>query len=106
MLARSRNNQIEKIEWCGIPVVIDNATTELIHVPPADEDPEQELEFRVTQSTAELVAEDFERYRPTLELRAANWREAKERLLREKNALQDTEENQAGFSITESKYND
>lgn len=81
-----RRHKTKSTEWCGIPVVVDDATIELIHVPEHDEDPEQELVFRVTQFTAELVAADFERSRPTLELMAANWREDKERRLREQKA--------------------
>ena len=81
--SQMREPNTQSIEWCGIPVVSDDATTELIHVSAPDEDPEQKLVFRVTRSTMELVVADFERYRPTLELMAENWREKKEELLRE-----------------------
>ena len=63
-----RKTKTKNREWCGIPVIVDDATTELIHAPPPDEDPEQELVFRATQTTVQLVSEDFERYRSTLEL--------------------------------------
>jgi len=75
--------QTQSIEWCGIPVVIDDATDELIHVSAPDADPEQKLVFRVTRSTVELVVADFERYRPTLEFMAENWQEKKDELLRD-----------------------
>lgn len=81
-----RKPKTQSTGWCSISVIVDDATVELINVPEHDEDPEQELVFRVTQTTAELVTADFERYRPTLELMAANWRDEKERLLRDQKA--------------------
>ena len=37
--------------------------------------------FLVTQSTADLVRQDFERYKPSLERMAEDWEEKKERVL-------------------------
>jgi len=42
------------------------------------DNPEQKPVFVVTQSTANLVQQDFERYRPSLERMVEDWREAKE----------------------------
>lgn len=73
-------------EWCGVPVFVDDATNDLFEMPEPDEDPGQEPVFRVTRSTAELVREDFELYRPSLERMAEDWREKKERFMRERTA--------------------
>lgn len=61
-------------------VIIDNDTTELFEMSKPDDNPEQKPVFVVTQSTANLVQRDFERYRPSLERMVEDWREAKEPL--------------------------
>ena len=66
--------------WCCVPVIIDNDTTELFEMSKPDDNPEQKPVFVVTQSTANLVQQDFERYRPSLERMVEDWREAKEPL--------------------------
>jgi hypothetical protein len=71
------------MEWCGTKVVVDDATTDLFAMPEPDADPEQEPAFRVTRSTADLVEQDFERYRPSLERMADSWREEKKRFIQE-----------------------
>ena len=72
------------MKWCDIPVIIDDATTGLFEMPAFDEDPEQHPAFLVTQSTAQLVAQEFELYRPSLERMADSWRAEKEYLMRRK----------------------
>jgi len=67
----------ENLMWCCVPVIIDNDTTELFEMSKPDDNPEQKPVFVVTQSTANLVQQDFERYRPSLERMAEDWREAK-----------------------------
>jgi molecular chaperone DnaK (HSP70) len=66
-----------------VPSVIDNDTVGLFEMPEPDDDPEQKPAFIVTQSTAELVQKDFERYKPSLERMAEDWEEKKERILSE-----------------------
>src|SRR5215210_2533106 len=44
-----------------VPGVIDNSTEGLFEMPEPDDDPEQKPVFRMTQSTADLVSQDFER---------------------------------------------
>lgn len=73
-------------EWCRVPVIIDDDTAELFHMPAPDEDAEQQPAFRVTKSTADLVSQDFARYHPSLERMVEDWREAKERVMQEKKA--------------------
>jgi hypothetical protein len=70
----------ENLMWCCVPVIIDNDTTELFEMSKPDGNPEQTPVFVVTQSTANLVQQDFERYRPSLERMVEDWREAKEPL--------------------------
>jgi hypothetical protein len=65
------------------PGVIDNSTEGLFETPEPDDDPEQKPAFLVTQSTADLVRQDFERYKPSLERMAEDWGEKKERILSE-----------------------
>jgi hypothetical protein len=67
----------------GVPAVIDNSTEGLFEMPEPDDDPEQKPAFLVTQSTADLVRQDFERYKPSLERMAEDWEEKKERVLSE-----------------------
>jgi hypothetical protein len=66
-----------------VPAVIDNSTEWLFDMPEPDDDPEQKPAFLVTQSTADLVRQDFERYKPSLERMAEDWEEKKERILSE-----------------------
>ena len=66
-----------------VPGVIDNSTEGLFEMPEPDDDPEQKPAFLVTQSTADLVRQDFERYKPSLERMAEDWEEVKERVLSE-----------------------
>jgi len=67
----------ENLSWCGVPVIIDNDTSELFEMAKPDDDPEQKPAFRVTQSTANLVGQDFERYKPSLERMAEDWHDKK-----------------------------
>jgi hypothetical protein len=66
-----------------VPGVIDNSTVGLFEMPEPDNDPEQKPAFLITQSTADLVRQDFERYRPSLERMAEDWMEKKRRILSE-----------------------
>ena len=63
----SSHRESQELGWCGVLVTIDNATTGLFEMSEPNDDPEQKPVFRVTQSTAELVRQDFERYRDALE---------------------------------------
>ena len=67
----------ENLLWCCVPVIIDNDTTELFEMSKPNDNPEQKPVFVVTQSTANLVQQDFERYEPSLERMVEDWREAK-----------------------------
>jgi len=66
-----------------VPGVIDNSTEALFEMPEHDGDPEQQPAFILTQSTADLVQQDFERYRPSLERMAEDWEGKKKRILSE-----------------------
>lgn len=66
-----------------VPAVIDNSTEGLFEMPEPDGDPEQKPAFIVTQSTADFVRQDFERYKPSLERMAEDWEEKKGRILSE-----------------------
>jgi predicted urease superfamily metal-dependent hydrolase len=66
-----------------VPAVIDNSTEGLFEMTEPDDDPEQKPAFLVTQSTADFVRQDFERYKPSLERMAEDWEEKKERVLSE-----------------------
>ena len=70
--------------WLAIPVIVDNSTVELFEMSTPDDDPEQRPAFVVTQSTADLVGQDFERYRPSLTRMLATWQEEKGRIMRAK----------------------
>jgi hypothetical protein len=70
----------ENLTWCCVSVIIDNGTTELFEMSKPDDNPEQKPFFVVTQSTANLMQQDFERYEPSLERMAEDWREAKKPL--------------------------
>ena len=70
-----------QLMWCGEPVIIDDSTVGLFEMPEPDADPEQKFAFIVTQATADLVQQDFERYKPSLEIMAKDWQEEKARVL-------------------------
>lgn len=72
---------MKQIEWCCVPVIVDDGTSELFLMPAPDEDPDQQPVFRVTQSTADLVPQDFARYKPSLQRMAEDWRVEKERVM-------------------------
>lgn len=61
-------------------VIIDNDTHELFEMSKADDDSEQKPAFLVTQSTATLVRQDFERYEPSLERVVEEWQQNKRSL--------------------------
>jgi hypothetical protein len=73
----------EQLMLGEVPGVIDNSTEGLFEMPEPDDDPDQKPAFIVTQSTADLVRQDFERYKPSLERMAEDWEEKKERVLSE-----------------------
>lgn len=66
-----------------VRAVVDNSTEWLFEMPEPDDDPEQKPAFIVTQSTADLVQQDFERYKPSLERMTEDWEEKKGRVLSE-----------------------
>ena len=70
----------DNLKWCGVSVIIDDNTHELFEMSKPDDDPEQKPAFLVTQSTANLVRQDFERYEPSLERMAEEWQEKKRSL--------------------------
>jgi hypothetical protein len=78
-------------EWCCVPVIIDNEISELFQLTSPDEDPDQQITFRVTQSTADLVPKDFNLYKPSLQRMADDWRAQKERLMQMKPAKEEEE---------------
>ncbi|MBC7933303.1 MAG: hypothetical protein H7Z38_22290 [Rubrivivax sp.] len=73
----------KNLTWGGVPGVIVESTEGLFDMPEPDDDPEQKPAFLVTQSTADLVRQEFERYEPSLERMAEDWQEKKVRLLSE-----------------------
>ena len=73
----------QEAEWCGVRVVIDDATVGLLEMSVPDSEPNQRPAFRVTSSTASLFAQDFELYMPSLVRMAHDWKEEKGRLMRE-----------------------
>lgn len=73
----------QTLNWCGVPVIIDNNTDGLFEMPELNDDLEQKPAFLVTQATADLVRPDFERYRPSLERMAEDWQEEKKQFMRE-----------------------
>lgn len=79
----------KNLSWCGVSVIIDNDTSELFEMSKPDDDPEQKPAFHVTQSTANLVQKDFERYKPSLERMTEDWHENKETLSKEKTSDQE-----------------
>jgi hypothetical protein len=76
----------KQIEWCRVPVVVDDNVVELIHMTTPNHDARQKPEFRVTEATLRLVPLDFPRYQPSLERMAAYWHEEKERQMNEARA--------------------
>ena len=74
----------DSLKWCGASVIIDDSTHELFEMSEPDDDPEQKPAFLVTQSTASLVRQDFERYAPSLERMAKEWQENKRSLSTQK----------------------
>ncbi|CAN5876663.1 hypothetical protein BH18ACI4_BH18ACI4_04640 [soil metagenome] len=77
---------MKQIEWCCVPVILDDDITELFGMSAPDEDAEQKPAFRVTGSTAHLVSQDFARYQPSLERMKEDWREAKKLVMQDKKA--------------------
>lgn len=75
-----------QINWCSVPVIVDNGTVELFEMPAPDEVADQQPAFRVTKSTSDLVTEDFARYQPSLERMASDWHEAKKRVMQDMKA--------------------
>jgi len=75
-----------KLNSCCVPVIVDDDTTELFLMPAPDEVAEQQPAFCVTESTADLVSQDFARYQPSLQRMAEDWREAKARVMQDKKA--------------------
>ncbi len=73
-----------ELMWHGVPVTIDAAIAGLFEMPEVNNDPDQQPSFYVTQSTADFVQQDFERYGAALERMAESWREEKTLLLSEK----------------------
>jgi hypothetical protein len=74
----------ETTQWCCVPVIIDDETTDLFQLASPDEDPDQLMAFRVTQSTADLVPLDYDRYQPSLQRMVDDWREEKQRVMQMK----------------------
>ena len=74
----------DNLKWCGVSVIIDDDTHALFEMSHPDDDPEQTPTFRVTQSTADLVRQDFDRYEPSLERMAKEWQENKKSLSNQK----------------------
>jgi hypothetical protein len=79
----------ESLMWGGVPGIIDDSTEGLFEMPEPDGDPEQKPAFLVTQSTADLVQLDFERYEPSLERMAEDWQEDKKRALSENKSVEE-----------------
>ena len=71
------------LKWCNVPVTIDNNTEGLFEMSELNESLEQKPVFLVTQDTADLVRQDFERYKPSLERMVESWQEEKKQFLRE-----------------------
>ncbi|MDT4897082.1 MAG: hypothetical protein QOH25_2159 [Acidobacteriota bacterium] len=71
------------LNWCGVPVIINNNTDGLFEMPTLNDDLEQKPAFLVTQATADLVRPDFERYQPSLERMLEDWQDEKNQFMRE-----------------------
>jgi hypothetical protein len=78
-LGQVYGRRLKLLLWGGLDCH-NNDTTELFEMSKPDDNPEQKPVFVVTQSTVNLVQQDFERYRPSLERMVEDWREAKEPL--------------------------
>lgn len=78
------DDDAKTLNWCGVPVIIDNNVEELFEMPELNDDLEQKPAFLVTQATADLVRPDFERYKPSLERMAEDWQEEKSQFMRER----------------------
>ena len=81
----------DNLKWCGVSVIIDDDTHELFEMSKPDGDPEQKPAFLVTQSTANLVRQDFDRYEPSLERMEEQWQENKKSLSIQKTDYRDNE---------------
>ncbi len=84
--AKDNNGDVgdsKNLNWCNVPVIIDNTTDGLFEMPEPNVDLEQQPAFLVTQATADLVRPDFERYKPSLERMAEDWQEEKKQFMRE-----------------------
>jgi hypothetical protein len=77
------NEDSETLTWCKVPVKVDNSTKGLFEMSVLNDDLEQKPDFLVTQATADLVRQDFERYKPSLERMVEDWREEKNQFMRE-----------------------
>lgn len=71
-------------EWSGVPVVITKSTVELVEMPAPNEDPKQQPAFLVNQGVADLIDQEFELFRPGLELMILGWQKEKERYIRKR----------------------
>jgi hypothetical protein len=71
------------LNWCAVPVKIDNSTDGLFEMSELNDDLEQKPVFLVTQATADLVRQDYERYQPSLERMVEDWQEEKNQFMRE-----------------------
>ena len=76
----------KQIQWCCIPVTVDDTVAELLHMTPPNQDAKQQPEFRVSKATMGLVPLDFNLYEPSLQRMAAHWHEEKEREMNKANA--------------------
>ena len=76
------------IDWCCVPVILDDDTAELFQMPTPDEDAEQQPAFLVTKSTAALVSQDFGRYQPSLQRMIEDWHKAKRRVMQDKKSAE------------------
>ena len=85
-----RGNKMKQIEWCCVSVIVDDDTSQLFQMPAPDDDLEQQPAFRVTNSTADLVSQDFARYQPSLQRMVENWHEAKKRVMQDSKAQNPT----------------
>jgi hypothetical protein len=71
------------LNWCKVPVKIDNSIDGLFEMSELNNDLEQQPAFLVTQATADLVRQDYERYKPSLERMVEDWQEEKSQFMRE-----------------------
>jgi hypothetical protein len=92
------------LNWCNVPVIIDNNIDGLFEMPEFNDDLEQQPAFLVTQATADLVRPDFERYKPSLERMAEDWQEEKKQFMREQaNKKRDAKKSVKRFDIKRRK---